>query len=187
MKILTGYLKGRTLIFEPDAALRPTADKVRKAVFDVLQGFAAGKRVLDLYSGTGAMGFEALSQKASFVLFVEKDHPKIRRIEAALKRWHLEDSAEVLCMDALQAVERLKLSGESFDLIFLDPPYGEGLAIETVREVAKANILSEGGLVFVEAGKREDLPEELFGLKNVRDKKYGQTRMVIYRRSSPLA
>lgn len=182
MKILTGYLKGRTLFFEPSKELRPTADKVRKAVFDVLQGFAAGKRVLDLYSGTGAMGFEALSQKASFVLFVEKDPLKIRRIEAALKRWHLEDSAEVLCLDALQAVERLKLSGEFFDLIFLDPPYGEGLGVETLRVVAKADILKEDGLVFVEAGKREDLPEEVFGLKNVRDKKYGHTRMVVYRR-----
>lgn len=187
MKILTGYLKGRTLFFEPSAELRPTADKVRKAVFDVLQGFAAGKRVLDLYSGTGAMGFEALSQKASFVLFVEKDPLKIRRIEAALKRWHLEDSAEVLCLDALQAVERLKLSGESFDLIFLDPPYGEGLGIETLRAVAKADTLKKDGLVFVEAGKREDFPEEVFGLKNVRDKKYGHTRMVVYRRPRLLA
>jgi 16S rRNA (guanine966-N2)-methyltransferase len=185
MKILTGFLKGRTLVFEPDAQLRPTTDKVRKAVFDVLQGYPAGKRVLDLYSGTGAMGFEALSQEASFVLFVEKDRFKTKRIESALKRWRLEDSAEVLCMDAMIALEHLKLSGEAFDLVFLDPPYGGALGDQTLRALAKADLLNEGGLVFVETAKKEDLPEKVLNLKVVRDKKYGQSRLRVYRKKGP--
>jgi 16S rRNA (guanine966-N2)-methyltransferase len=184
VKILTGYLKGRTLLFEPSAHLRPTTDKVRKAVFDVLQGYTQGKRALDLYSGTGAMGFEALSQQASFVLFVEKDLTKIKRIESALKRWHLEDSAGVLCLDSLLAIERLKRSQDAFDLIFLDPPYEQDLGGETLRELAKADLLREGGLVFVETGRREDLPDKILNLIMVRDKKYGQSRLRIYRHAS---
>ncbi len=184
MKILTGYLKGKTLIFEPNPQLRPTTDKVRKAVFDVLQGYAEGKRVLDLFSGTGAMGFEALSQKASFVLFVEKDPPKTRRIELVLKRLHLEASAEVLCLDSLLAVERLRLSGETFDLVFLDPPYGENLGEQTLHALAKADLLKKHGLVFVETGRREDLPEKVLNLLLVRDKKYGQSRLRTYQKES---
>ena len=182
MKILTGYLKGKTLLFEPEAQLRPTADKVRKAVFDVLQGYAEGKRVLDLYSGTGAMGFEALSQKASFVVFVEKDLPKVRRIEALLKRWKLDDSAEVICQDALGAVERLRMGGEVFDLVFMDPPYGGELGVDTLRVLAEAGVLNRGGFAFVETGRREDLPEEVVNLKMVRDRKYGQSRLRIYQK-----
>ncbi len=183
MKILTGFLKGRSFSFEPSDDLRPTADKVRKAAFDVLQGYAEGKRVLDLYSGTGAMGFEALSQKASYVLFVEKDAPKVKRIEIMIKRWNLEDSAEALCSDSLLALERLKLDRDVYDLVFLDPPYGEGLGERTLHELAKADFLKPGGLVFVETGRREDLPEKVSGLILVRDKKYGQSRLRIYRKT----
>ena len=184
MKILTGYLKGKTLAFEAGGETRPTTDKVRKAAFDVLQGYAEGKRVLDLYSGTGAMGLEALSQKASFVLFVEKDPVKTKRIEVLLKRWDLEGSAEVLCSDAVHAVKRSELGGDNFDLVFLDPPYGEGLGAVTLGVLAEADILAEGGLVFVETGKKEDLPEEILLLKLVRDKKYGQSRLRIYRKTA---
>lgn len=183
MKILTGYLKGKTLAFEAGGETRPTTDKVRKAVFDVLQGYAAGKRVLDLYSGTGAMGLEALSQKASFVLFVEKEPAKTKRIEAVLKRWELESSAEVLCADAVRALEEAQLGASDFDLVFLDPPYGEGLGDMTLKALARSSVLKNGGLVFVETGKKEDLPEEVLDLKLVRDKKYGQSRLRIYRKT----
>ena len=181
MKILTGFLRGRKLPLVPNPALRPTADKVRKAVFDVFQGHVQGKRVLDLYSGTGAMGFEALSQKAAFVRFVERDRSQARHIEATLKRWRLTSSAAVNALDALRMVDRLGLKKEIYDLVFIDPPYGENLGSETLKALSEAGLVGKGGFVVIECGKREILPEKVADLSVVRDKKYGQSRLVIYR------
>ena len=185
MKILTGYLKGRALPFVPSADLRPTTDKVRKAMFDVLQDFIPGKRALDLYSGTGAMGLEALSQGAAFVCFVERNAARVRNIESALKRWKLEESSEVMRLDVLHALTRLGLGKESFDLVFIDPPYKENNGAETLNALDEAGIVADGGFVVVECGKREELPEKTKRFSVIRDKRYGQSRVVIYATPRP--
>lgn len=181
MKILTGSLRGRTIPFTPDPKLRPTADKVRKAVFDTLQDYAKGKRVLDLYSGTGAMGLEALSRGAAFVRFVERDRAQARRIETLLKRWHLESSSEVEALDVLRAIDRLGFQGERYDLVLIDPPYKENLGSETLRALAEAGLVEKDGFVVVECGKREEVAKEMPPFKLVRDRRYGQSRLMFYR------
>lgn len=180
MKILTGRLRGKTIPLAPSQALRPTADKVRKAVFDTLQDYVEGKRVLDLYSGTGAMGLEALSRGAAFVRFVEHDKAGARRIENLLERWGLASSSRVDAMDVLRALDRM---GETspYDLVLIDPPYTENRGADTLRALADALIVSPGGFVIVECGKREKMPEETGPFKMIRDRRYGQSRLVIYR------
>ena len=95
MKILTGALRGQRILFRPNPHLRPTADKARKAIFDMFQGAMEGKRVLDLFSGTGALGFEALSQGAAHVTFVEKNKVQCSEISANLERFHWTDQTDV--------------------------------------------------------------------------------------------
>src|SRR5262245_31330081 len=129
MKILTGALRGRSILLRPNENMRPTTDLVRKAIFDTLQGAIEGKKVLDLFSGTGALGFEALSSGAREVLWVEQDGSQVRAIEKTLKSLEMEKSGKVIESDALSAVERLAARSEQFDLFFLDPPYHSGLGL----------------------------------------------------------
>ena len=180
MKILTGKFRGRDIPLIPNPELRPTADKVRKAAFDTLQGYAEGKRVLDLYSGTGAMGLESLSQGASYVRFVEQDREQARRLEALVKRWGFESSTAVDAMDALRAIDRAGFRKDVYDIVIMDAPYKTNRGAETLKALADSGIVAKKGFVFVECGKRETLPEEMPPFKIVRDRRYGQTRVAIY-------
>lgn len=182
MKILTGSLKGRAIVYTPHLELRPTGDKVRKAIIDILQQVIGGQRVLDLYSGTGALGLEALSAGASFVCFVEKNAGRSRQIELNLKRFDRSGQAEVVNKDAFSAMTRLSHQNEIFDLLFMDPPYAEGLCLDTIREAEKLGLVMPGGFVVAECRKRDDLPEELGSLRQVMTRKYGQTKLVIYQK-----
>lgn len=180
MKILTGNFRGRNIPLVSNPELRPTADKVRKAAFDTLQGYAKGKRVLDLYSGTGAMGLEALSQGAAYVRFVEQDREQARRLEALVDRWGFEASTDVDPMDALRAIDRAGFRKDNYELVFMDAPYKSKLGLETLKALGDSGIVAKGGFVFLECGKSEILPEGISPFKMVRDRRYGMTRVVVY-------
>lgn len=181
MKILTGSLRGQRIAFHPSPDLRPTSDKARKAIFDMFQGEMEGKRVLDLFSGTGALGLEALSQGALHVVFVEHDRTRSREILENLKRLGLSERATVRREDAMEALRRMDDGEESYDFVFIDPPYDEGLASGAVRTIAALKLVPVGGFVLVECRKKMDLPEAFGELKLLRDKRYGQTKILIYR------
>jgi 16S rRNA (guanine966-N2)-methyltransferase len=181
MRILTGRLRGKTIPLTLTQSLRPTQDKVRKAVFDTLQDYTEGKRVLDLYSGTGALGLEALSRGAAFVRFVEHDRTQAARLEKLLQRWGLAPLARVDALDVLRAIDRAGFRKEQYDLVLADPPYLENRGADTLAALAGAGVVKPGGFVIVECGKRETMPEEVQPLKRIRDRRYGQSRLVIYR------
>ena len=181
MKILTGSLRGRRITFRPSPELRPTSDKARKAIFDMFQGEMEGKRVLDLFSGTGALGLEALSQGAEQVTFVDSDRAQCRDISANLEQVGLTARTTVVCADALEALRRLSVSGPSFDFVFIDPPYDDGMASKSMEKLAALGLVSKDGFALVECRKRHDLPEVFGELKLLRDKRYGQTKILIYR------
>ncbi len=181
MRILTGRFKGRLIPLVENPELRPTADKVRKAVFDTLQDFTQGKRVLDLYSGTGSLGLEALSQGAVFVRFVEQDKAQAGRIEKTLKTWGLESSSCVDPMDVMRAIDRAGARGDRYQLVITDPPYADNRGAATLKALAEAGIVEKGGFVVMECGKRESMPKQAAPFILLRDRKYGQSRLVFYR------
>src|SRR3989338_6017652 len=127
MKILTGNLRGQTITFRPVRRLRPTADKTRKAIFDMLQGELVGKRILDLFSGTGALGIEALSSGADYVTFVELDRSQALSIEKSLSGLRQINRTKIIMGDSLKIVAELSEAGKKFNLVFLDPTYDKGL------------------------------------------------------------
>lgn len=177
MKILTGSLRGRVIPFRPEPGLRPTADKVRKALIDLFAGWIEGRRVLDLYSGTGAFGMEFLSAGASFATFVEHDPSRARRIQAWLSEASLTSASQVLTADVRQALDR-RLSG-SYDLVVMDPPYADqDLAHVLARSAA---LLAEGGFLAYECRASHE-PPDVPGLEKIRDKIYGDTRLAVYRK-----
>ncbi len=181
MKILTGKLKGRSIVFKPNPHLRPTADKVRQALFNMLQGEIEGKNVLDLFSGTGALGLEALSQEAAFVTFVESDKMQLKKIRESLEAFGLADQARTVCADGIEAIKNLAQDGQFFDLIFIDPPYDEGLGQRALSALAISKILHEDTLIILESRKREDFPKVVGKLARIRENRYGDTKISFYK------
>lgn len=160
--------------------MRPTADRVREAIFDILGGRTGEARVLDLFAGTGALGLEALSRGASSAVLVESD----RRTFAVLRRNVLNlgaaDAAELLPMDCRAALRVLRGRRSRFDLVFLDPPYGKGMAWRTAEGLAGSGLLERGATVVVEEAART--PDSPFpaAWARIGDRRYGDTRVLIF-------
>lgn len=184
MKILTGALRGKPILFKPNPRLRPTSDKTRKAIFDMLQGGLEEKNVLDLFSGTGSLGFEALSQGAARVTFVEMNRAQCDKIKENLVCLGLNGRAEVVNLDAVAAVGSFSRQKIYFDLVFLDPPYEKGLAERALLEISRSSVLGAQGWVILECGKREELPDPAGGLRKMKTKTYGDTKVLFYQRGT---
>ncbi|MBI4432786.1 MAG: 16S rRNA (guanine(966)-N(2))-methyltransferase RsmD [Candidatus Omnitrophica bacterium] len=178
MKIVAGALKGRVIGFKPNPHLRPTSEKTRKAIFDVLQGQMEGKNVLDLFSGTGALGIEALSRGAAQAVFIEKEKNQARQIRENLEALGLLDRSRIIAADAVQALGRLN---EYFDFIFLDPPYNEGWTEKTLATLSKTPLFHEATIVIAECGQREKPLSRIGKFKSVKIKAYGDTQIVFYK------
>lgn len=181
MKILTGEMKGRTILFRPNPHLRPTADKVRKAIFDILQGELQDRKVLDLFSGTGALGIEAISNGAAKAVFVEVDAFQAGQIQKNLERLGLGRLGHVLRAEARKAMDRLSGEGAIFDFVFMDPPYEKGLALKSLEDLGASTLLKKEGIVIAETHSSENLPEIIEGLARIKEKKYGDTKILIYK------
>ena len=177
MRITSGKLKGLPLKAPRGAEIRPMMDKVRKALFDSLGEKVLGAKVLDLFCGTGALGLEALSRGATSVVFVDKSPRALSLVRENLKRGGVEEAARLLKLNLPQGLEALE---GPFDLIFITPPYGLGLARRTLP-VAEG-LLSEEGVLVVEVGGGEELPPETSCLTRFKERRYGQTELHFYRR-----
>ncbi len=185
MRITGGSFRGRRLKGPRGRSLRPTSDMVRKAIFDVLgpEG-AKGRRVLDLFAGSGALGFEALSRGAQEVVFVEKDKGAADLIKQNIQALDVLERTRVFNLEAKKAIRVLAERGWSFDLILLDPPYKEEKSSEVVlREIIDRGILVPGGVLVLEhSALRAPSPPE--GLNPVRVKRYGDTAVSFFIREA---
>ena len=181
MKILTGALKGRVIDYKPNQDFRRRGEKTRKAIFDMLQGQFEDKTVLDLFSGTGALGFEALSHGADFVTFVECEKSQALAIKRNLANLGLSGKSSVITADAMRAIEKLSRDDDKFDFVFLDPPYDTGLEERALAALFKSDILKKDTLVILECRSKK-LPDAGKHFTMLRDKIYGDTRIVIYGR-----
>jgi len=182
MQIIGGKLKGAKLKLPGLRATRPSNNKIREAIFDILGGRVLDALCLDLFSGTGALGIEALSRGAKEVVFVERDRRNKKVILENLKTLGLADRGKVIGMDAERALKRLNKEGLKFDLLFADPPYLKGLAEKCLRNLAVCDILFSCALIIIEHHKKEELSEHLNQLVLRRRKKYGDTLLSIYER-----
>lgn len=182
MKILTGSLRGQKIFnHKVSETLRPTSDKVRKAIFDALQGAVEEKNILDLFGGTGALGIEALSLGAGAVTIVEMDRLRSLKIEENLKRLGLSGKANVLTDDVFKALPRLERSNTYFDVIFLDPPYEKNLAQRTLEALGASRLAGPDTIVVAECHRRETLPKTAGRLQSLKAKTYGDTQVIFYK------
>jgi 16S rRNA (guanine966-N2)-methyltransferase len=180
MRIIGGRLKGRVLAGPASAAIRPTSDRLRETIFNILaHGYGdpvEGARVLDLFAGTGAMAIEALSRGASCALLVDQSPEALALLRANLASLDLSGSARILRRDAT----RLGTApGERFDLAFLDPPYGKGFVGPTLEALRNGDWLEQGALLVVEEAKSAEIPlPDGFGSIEVRTTADTQVRFL---------
>jgi len=176
VRIVAGVARGRRLVAPPGTATRPTGDKVRGALFNVLGQFFEGGRVLDLYSGTGALALEALSRGCERAVCVESDRRAADCIRRNAATCGLEDRVQVRCEPVARALARSGLG--PFDLVFLDPPYREGPAAVLA---ALAPLLAEGAAVVAEHDAGAPPPDDPPGLALELRRTWGSTGISIYR------
>ncbi|MDD3836617.1 MAG: 16S rRNA (guanine(966)-N(2))-methyltransferase RsmD [Phenylobacterium sp.] len=188
MRIVSGEFRGKTLVAPAGEATRPTSDRARQAIFNILEHApwsdgVRGRRVIDLFAGSGALGFEALSRGAAFCLFVETDEAARGAIRENVDAMGLFGRTRVHRRDATQLGTRPGADGPAFELAFLDPPYGKGLGETALERLAAGGWLAPGAVVVFERGVGEpDFAVEGFEPLDARD--YGAARVHFLRYTS---
>ena len=177
MRVITGTARGRKLLEPAGMDIRPTTDQVKEAIFNILQGDVEGRRVLDLFAGTGQLGIEALSRGAESCVFVDESREAVKLVKANLEKCGF--SGEVFQGDALRFLE----SREKYGLIFLDPPYRSGLYGELLQRIKHFDKLLTGGIMVVETPA--DYEPESPGLPyaKLRSYRYGKVRITTFTRN----
>jgi len=184
MRIISGKFKSRLIHPPKGVELRPTYDRVKESLFGILGAFVIDKNVLDLFSGTGNLGIEALSRGAASCDFVDNNSKCIMAIKHNLESLGITEGVDVLLKDAFRYIMEARRGGIEFDIIFLDPPYYKDMIKKTLILFNDYNIITKIGIIAAEHYKRDELPqpEELKNLELFRQEKYGGTLLSFYRR-----
>ena len=181
MRIVAGSARGRALKGPKGEGIRPTAARVRQALFDVLGQFLEGGEALDLFAGTGALGLEALSRGISRVVFVDSGREAQALVRENATATGFERQIELMPMDALKAIAQLASAQRRFELVFADPPYAQLAIAKLVAAIEQGGLLAESGWLCVEHDKREDAPEEVGLLARVDQRRFGDTLVSLFR------
>lgn len=182
MRVIAGSAKGRRLDAPPGRLVRPTADRVKEALFSALESRVdlGGAAVLDLFAGSGALGIEALSRGAGAVTFVEQDYAARRALQANLTRCGFADRARVQGQSVQSALAQLVAQGACFDGVLMDPPYGRALADHSMLDLAGGGLVQPGGWVAVEHHVDDQLGEAYGDLRLTTAKRYGKTILSLF-------
>ena len=181
LRVIAGSAKGRRLGTLQTLALRPTADRVREALFNILGVQIEGAAILDLFAGSGAVGLEALSRGARLATFVEFHEPACRVIKNNLRLCGLHAQATVWCDDVLNVLPTLKKQEQTFDVIFLDPPYRAALVEDALQQLGDGRLLNTDGQVTAEHFYKRELAERCGRLRRVRVARFGDVALSFYR------
>ena len=179
MRVITGKARGVVLKTPDGMATRPTSDRVKEAIFSIIQFDIPTARVLDLFGGTGQLGIEALSRGAKSAVFVDEREDACRLIRENLKRTKLDPYARVVRSDYMVY---LKTCREQFDIVLLDPPYAEVFLENSLKMITEIDILQSGAIIVAERPVGKELPWVFPGFERSRDYKYGNTLVTIYRK-----
>jgi 16S rRNA (guanine966-N2)-methyltransferase len=188
LRVIAGIYRSRILKSLKGLALRPTSDRLRETLFNVLGAGIQGSRFLDVFAGTGAVGIEALSRGAERVSFIENHAPSAALIRKNLAALKVHSGVTVICADAIRGLEtleaKLKAGEASYDYIFIDPPYAATADYSRVlKTIDLSKLLADRGIVIVEHRKTVDLPESFDTLKRVRLLRQGDAALSFYRRT----
>ena len=191
MRIIGGTAKGRRLQTPPKSTakrtgrpvIRPTADRAREALFSIIGSEVENGEVLDLFAGTGALGLEALSRGARSAVFVDKNSQSITLIQKNIELCGFSDRSSIIKRDLAKSLSFLEkiLPGKEFSIIFIDPPYKNGLSLSMIKELSSGALLASSGLVIVEDDADIELPRSMGLLTLIDQRQYGDTGFWLYR------
>lgn len=181
IRVITGRFKGKQLVTLPGLNVRPTMERIREALFSILGDKVRSARVLDLFSGTGALGIEALSRGAADVVFVEKSKTAVKMLKQNIDALGVTECT-VFSAPVERVLPRLGAGGNAFDLVFLDPPYRRGLVLKTIKLLARLRLVADGGRIVAQHEARLLPPAKQDEFTRVDWRKYGDTAVSIYTR-----
>jgi len=172
VRVISGEHKGRRLAAGKKKKVRPTSDRVKESIFNILREEVMGKRILDLFAGAGSLGIEALSRGAESVTFVDASSQSINILKKNLENLNLKSKSSILRLDGLRALNRLN---QNFQMIFADPPYLKGYVQRIIDSLIHSEVLEKNGILILEHHKKEafSFPEERLSV--LRQKKFGDT------------
>ncbi len=183
MRVISGTARGKKLVSLEGLNTRPTLDRVKEALFNIIQFNIADKNVLDLFAGSGAIGIEAISRGAKSATFCDNSIDAIKIIQTNIKNTRSTDKAIVLHKDYSLALKDLAKKGNKFDIIYLDPPYKTDFANKAIEEIIKLDILSKEGIIILETDDTKK--EEAIKSKNIQifdKRKYGRAILIFIRK-----
>lgn len=180
MRIIAGAHKGRKLIEFQGEDIRPTTDRVKESIFNLISEYVPEAVVLDLFAGSASLSLEALSRGAKKAVMVDMDKNSVKVINENISKLSYQDRSYVVNTDALSYINSCR---EKFDLVFLDPPYNKGLICQAMNSLLEKDVLNDGAVIVTET---DDIEEEHFfeGLENHKRRKYGRTFITVYIKSS---
>lgn len=178
VRVISGMAKGTKLESIDSLSTRPTLDRVKEALFNIIQPYIQDAKVLDLFAGSGALGIEALSRGAKHCVFCEKSHEAIQKVRSNIQKTHLESKALILQKDYRKCLQEMR--GEVFNIIFLDPPYRFNIAVEAVERIAEEKLLAKDGIIVIETDdeKREIQELEKINIEVKDIRKYGRVKLL---------
>jgi 16S rRNA (guanine966-N2)-methyltransferase len=182
MRIISGRERGRKLKTPEGDNIRPTSEKVKEALFSIIQFELEGRRVLDLFAGTGQLGLEALSRGARECVFADNDRAALRIARENAERCGFLDRSKFILADYRTALKR---SGEKYDIILIDPPYGSDYHKKALDLISGFDILRDNGIIIVETESEIGLPESAGSIEKIREYHYGKTMLTTYRNLIP--
>lgn len=182
MKVIGGTWKGVSLKHPEPSLSRPTQERVKKSLFDILRPWLQESRVLDLFAGSGSLGIEALSRGAKEVVFVEWNPLCMKLLKENLLKLFGKKETVCIAENAFKAIGKLAREKKTFDLIFMDPPYNTEVTTKCLRSLIKCDILTPNAVLVIRHSREEQLPSEAADLTLWRKEQYGQTFLSFYRR-----
>ena len=183
MRVISGSVRGRRLHTPKDLHIRPTSDRVKESLFNILVVLLAdfaGCRVLDLFAGTGNLGIEALSRGAELAVFIDENRAAIALVKKNLELTGFSERGHILQREAIAALKTLDNNATPFSLVFLDPPYREGLSVKSLEIISMSHLIDEKSIIVAETDAKEELPPLFSGLKMFDKRVYGDTALSFF-------
>ena len=181
LRVISGKARGLKLDTPKNQDVRPTTDRVKESLFNMINSYIMDSNILDLFAGTGSLGIECLSRGAKNCVFVDKSKDSINIVRSNVKKARVENESTILNVDFKDAVKRLSTQNQKFDVIFMDPPYYENMFIECLKSIDEFNLLDEDGIIVVEHDTKDLFEESIGRLNKSREKKYGNTTLTFYK------
>ncbi len=175
MRIISGRFKGKKLHSVRGLTIRPTADRLRESIFSILSHRVLNAMVLDLFAGTGALGMEALSRGAESAVFVDNNPGALSVIQRNITSCSFDKQAHIIKWDIKKNLNCLKSAGTAFDLVFMDPPYNQGMVKPALFNLEQTGSLEKGARIVVEHSPLESIPDPVFMFEIADQRKYGKT------------